>query len=148
MLHDMVGDPLNAALLNYRASDDNHPAYMQQLIERESHRDLKWFFDGWVYQDRGLPDFRVVSAYPRVTAAGGYVVTVSVENLGGAGAEVPVTVRVEGGEVTKRLEVRAKSTATTRMEVPAKPTEVVVNDGSVPESNVENNTFKIELTDK
>jgi hypothetical protein len=146
MLHDMVGNTLNGALLSYSAKDDTDPTYMEKLIEKESHRDLQWFFDDWVYHDRGLPDFRVVSAYPSPTTAGGYVVTVTVENLGNAGAEVPVNVRVEGGERSVRLEVRAKSTATTRMEVPSKPEEIIVNDGSVPESNVENNTFKVEVT--
>jgi hypothetical protein len=145
MLHDIVGDTLNKALLDYKTSEDTDPAYMEKLIEKESDRDLKWFFDDWVYHDRGLPDFRVVSAYPSATTAGGYVVTVTIENLGNAGAEVPITVRVEGGEVTKRLEMRAKSTATTRVEVPARPQEVVVNDGSVPESNLDNNRLKIEI---
>ena len=60
--------------------------------------------------------------------------TVTIENLGDAGAEVPVTLRMEDGEVTKRLEVRAKSKASIRIEASSTPQEVVVNDGSVPES--------------
>ena len=69
--------------------------------------------------------------------------TVTIENLGSAGAEVPFTVRFDGGEITRRLEIRAKSTATTRVEVPSLPSEVLVNDGSVPESDLTNNVFKI-----
>jgi len=52
---------------------------------------------------------------------------------------VPVTVSFDGGEVTKRLEVRGKNKGVIRMEVPAAPREVVVNDGSVPESDFGNN---------
>ena len=59
-------------------------------------------------------------------------------------AEVPVSVRFKGGEVTKRLEVRAASKNVIRVEVPTSPQEIVVNDGSVPESDMTNNVFKIE----
>ena len=63
------------------------------------------------------------------------------DDLGAAGAEVPVLVNFDGGSVTKRLEVRAKSKATIRIEIPAAAKEVIVNDGSVPESDAANNTF-------
>jgi hypothetical protein len=35
-----------------------------------------------------------------------------------------------------------------RVETPAQPQEILVNDGSVPESKTTNNIFKIEPTDK
>ena len=144
MLRDMIGDaPLKKALAAYHSDQDKEPSYLQHLIEAQSHRDLEWFFDDWVYRDRGLPDFRVESAYPRATVGGGYVITVTIQNLGDAGAEVPVTLRMEAGEVTKRLEVRAKSKATIRIEAATTPLEVVVNDGSVPESDMSNNVFKV-----
>jgi hypothetical protein len=44
--------------------------------------------------------------------------------------------------------VRAKSKAVIRVETSAEPHEIVVNDGSVPESDVSNNTFKIEAEQK
>ena len=44
----------------------------------------------------------------------------------------------------KRLEVRGKNKAVIRIEVPQAPQEIVVNDGSVPESDVTNNVFKID----
>jgi hypothetical protein len=75
------------------------------------------------------------------------MVTVTVENLGGAGADVPVTVRFDGGEVSKRLEVRGQNKGVIRMEVPAAPREVVVNDSSVPESDTTNDTLKIQADD-
>jgi hypothetical protein len=72
-----------------------------------------------------------------------YMVTITVDNLGTAGAEVPITVRFAGGDTTKRLEVRGKSKGVIRVEVPSVPEEIIVNDRSVPESNRNNNTFKI-----
>jgi hypothetical protein len=148
MLRDIVGEQaLKKALAAYHPEQDKEPSYMQRLIEAQTQRDLEWFFDDWVYRDRGLPDFRVASAFPRKILAEGYMLTITVENLGGAGAEVPVTVRFKGGEVTKRLEVRAKSKGVTRVEVPTLAEQVIVNDGSVPESDVSNNTFKIDAGD-
>ena len=79
----------------------------------------------------GLPDFRVESVFPRKLVSGGYLVTVTVENLGEAGAEVPVTLRTDTEEISKRLEVHAKSKASIRIETASTPREVVVNDGSV-----------------
>jgi hypothetical protein len=55
---------------------------------------------------------------------------------------------MDQGEVATRLEVRAKSKATTRLQAASMPLEVVVNDGSVPESNMDNNTYKIEVPAK
>jgi hypothetical protein len=149
MLRDMVGnDLLTKAILTYKAKEDKEPSYFQRLISTQNNRDLEWFFDDWVYRDRGLPDFRVESAYPRQTVLGGFVVTVTVENLGLAGAEVPVTVRVAEGDIIKRLEVRGKAKASIRIEVPGVPLEVVVNDGSVPESDLANNTLKLQAAPK
>ncbi|PYX86062.1 MAG: hypothetical protein DMG68_16555 [Acidobacteria bacterium] len=146
MLRDMVGEPaLKKALAAYRPQDDKEPSYVQHLIEAQSKRDLEWFFDDWVYRDRGLPDFRIVSVYPRKTLGNAYVVTVTVENLGEAGAEAPVTLRSAEGDVTKRLGVRGKATASIRIEVPSLPQEAVVNDGSVPERDATNNSFRVEV---
>jgi hypothetical protein len=148
MLREMVGDVvLKHALAAYHSDQDKEPSYMPRLIEEHSKRDLEWFFDDWVYRDRGLPDFRVESAYPRKLPAGGYLVTVTVENLGNAGAEVPIIMKFEGGEIRKRLEVRAKSKASIRIETAATPQEVIVNDGSVPESDMSNNSYKIAIAD-
>ncbi len=144
MLRDMVGeDALRKALAAYASEQDHDPAYMQHLIEAQAKRDLGWFFEDWVYNDHGLPDFRVQSVYPSKMPQGGYLVTITVENLGGAGAEVPVTLRFQGGDVTKRVNVHGKATAVIRIEPPSAPQEVVVNDGSVPETNASNNTFKV-----
>ncbi len=144
MLRDMVGeDALKKALATYRPEQDTSPSYLQRLIEAQAKKDLQWFFDNWVYQDRGLPDFRIESAFSRPASGGTDLVVVSVENLGNAGAEVPVTLRMQQGSVTKRLEVRARSKATIRIDAISTPVEVVVNDGSVPESDASNNVSKI-----
>jgi hypothetical protein len=146
MLRDMAGDDaLKEAIRKYRAEDDNDkaPKYVEHLIEAASKRDLSWFFDDWVYHDRGLPDFHVQSVHPWKTEKGVQFITVTLENLGSAGAEVPFTVIFEGGEITKRIEVRAKATATTRVELPGTASKIVVNDGSVPESDLTNNVFKV-----
>jgi aminopeptidase N len=149
MLREMIGDDaLKKALTTYKPDQDKDPSYLQRLIEAQSKRDLQWFFDDWVYADRGLPDFHVESAYTRVGVGGDYFISVTVENLGNAGAEVPLNTKTQAGEVTKRLEVRAKSKTSIRIDVPAKPEEITINDGSVPESDISNNTYKISLTAK
>jgi hypothetical protein len=149
MLRDMIGDDaLKKALAAYRSDADTTPAYMQHLIETQTKSDLGWFFDDWVYRDRGLPDFRVAAVYPWEPSRNAYVVTVTVENLGSAAAEVPLTLKMEQGQVTKRLRVRGKSQASIRIEASSAPREIVVNDGSVPESDMSNNVYKIEAPAK
>jgi hypothetical protein len=144
MLHDMIGPAaLKKAIAAYRPDQDKEPSYMPHLIAAQTQRDLEWFFDDWVYRDRGLPDFKVESAFSRKTLNQTFILTVTLDNLGRAGAEVPITVKFAGGEAKKRLEVHAKDKATIRVETPAAPDEIVVNDGSVPERDAENNTFKV-----
>ncbi|MGI9103771.1 MAG: hypothetical protein ACR2IF_15130 [Terriglobales bacterium] len=144
MLRDLVGDEvLRRAIHQYRAADDRSATYMPHLIAQAAKRDLEWFFDDWVYRDRGLPDFTIESAYPRTTLNGSYVVTVTVKNAGGAAAVVPFTVRAPGGERTQRVQVNARSEAVERVELPQMPTEVRVNDGSVPELNMNNNSLLV-----
>jgi hypothetical protein len=144
MLRDMVGDDaLRESLRKYRSDEDKDPKYVEQLVEAAAKRDLGWFFDDWVYHDRGLPDLRVQSVHPWTTEKGVQFVTVTLENRGTAGAEVPFTIHFEGGEVAKRLEVRARSTATMRVELPLAASEVVVNDGSVPEVDLTHKVFEV-----
>ena len=145
MLADIVGETaLSAALHNYNARDDTRADYMEKLIEAQAHRDLKWFFDDWVYNDRGLPNLRIATVYPSPLQRGGYLVTITVENLGAAAAEVPVTVRMENGEAGARVIIAGKSKASVRIVAAAPPQEVVVNDGSVPESETPSHVYNIE----
>ncbi len=97
MLRDMVGDAaLKKALASYRSEQDKEPSYMPRLISAQTKRDLEWFFDDWVYHDRGLPDFKVESAFTRKTMANSYMLTITVDNVGTAGAEVPSYREVRG----------------------------------------------------
>ncbi|HUK48866.1 MAG TPA: hypothetical protein VLW06_14785 [Terriglobales bacterium] len=147
MLRDLVGEnAFDAALHSYNAADDKEPTYFEKLIEAQSHNNLHWFFDDWVYHDGGLPELRIASVYPNHLPSGGYMVTVTVENHGGAGAEIPVTLHMQNDEATDRLLVRAKSRASVRIETPSLPQKATVNDGSVPESDTGNNEYKIQLS--
>jgi hypothetical protein len=145
MLRDMIGDSaLQKAIAAYRPEQDKEPSYMPRLIAAQTQRDVEWFFDDWVYRDRGLPEFKVESAYSRKSMTNSFMLTVTVDNLGSAGAEVPILVKFAGGAATKRLEIRGKSKATIRIETPSVPQEITVNDGSVPESDTTNNTVKVQ----
>jgi len=148
MLRDMVGDDaLERALRAYRPDQDKEPSYFQRLLAEQFHRDLQWFFDDWVYRDRGLPEFHITAVYPRKLIPEDWSVTVTVENSGSAGAEVPVAVRAAQGEERKRLEVRAHEKTAVRIPIPVLPQQAVVNDGSVPESDMNNNSAEIKTPD-
>lgn len=148
MLHDMMEPSfkLSGVLLDYKYSEDHSPDYLEKVVDKNTRRDLGWFFEDWVYHDRGLPDFRVASVYVSEVPPHGYLVTVTVENLGGAGAEVSVRARMAQGDVVKRLIVHGQSKASIRMEIPMLPQEIVVNDGSVPEANMNNNVYQVPST--
>jgi hypothetical protein len=144
MLRDMVGDDaLERAIRAYRPDQDKDAAYFQRLLAAQFHRDLEWFFDDWVYRDRGLPQFHITEVYPRKLIPEDWSVTVAVENTGSAGAEVPIAVRADEGEERKRLEVRAHEKASVRIPIPILPKQAVVNDGSVPAFDMGNNMADI-----
>ncbi len=147
MLRDMVGDEaMQHTLAAYKPIADKDSGYFQHLVQTSGKRDLEWFFDDWVYRDRGLPEFHVESAYARPLLSENYksfLVTVGIENRGHAGAEVPVLVETPSGTKTVRVLTKAGEKAVGRIEVPVAPREVQVNDGSVPEANLENNTYPV-----
>ena len=144
MLRDMVGDgALERAIRSYHPDQDKNASYFQRLLAAQYHRDLEWFFDDWVYRDRGLPEFHITEVQPRKLIPEDWSVTVAVENSGGAGAEVPVAVRSAQGEERKRVEVRAHEKASVRIPIPVTPQQAVVNDGSVPAFDMGNNTAEI-----
>jgi hypothetical protein len=142
MLRDIIGDDaLQRVLRAYRAADDKEPSYLQRLAEKESRRSLEWFFDDWVYRDRGLPDLCIESVALRALLPDNYLVTVTVQNDGDARAEAPVIIPLKRGQSVQRLLVPAHGKATTRLTVPEAPQKAVVNDGSIPETDMSNNTF-------
>ena len=97
-------------------------------------RDLAWFFADWVGADKGLPDLTIDSVFPSAAQAGNYLVAVNISNSGYASAEVPVTVRSLTNSVTQRVVVPGRSKAIQRLLILGRPTEVQVNDGTVPET--------------
>jgi hypothetical protein len=121
----------------------------EKLLEAsEDHPDLAWFFADWVDADKGLPDLTIEGIYLTSASTGNYLVAVNVANAGYAAADVPVTVRSGSGDdvrsVTQRLRVPARGKATTRILILGKPTEVQVNDGTVPETQASVHITKFE----
>jgi len=135
MLRDLAGDKqLAAALRAYNAGDDTAPDYFERVVERASGKDLKWFFDDWVYRDRGLPDLSIAGVNSSTAAhEGQYLVAIDIANDGFAETEVPVTVRSREGTLTDRVRLPGKTKTAHRMLVQGAPVEVIVNDGTVPE---------------
>jgi hypothetical protein len=135
MLRDLAGDAqLAAALTAYRPEEDTTPEYFERLVEKSSGKDLKWFFDDWVYRDRGLPDFSISGVFPSHAAtADQWLVALDISNDGFAEAEVPVTVRSKHATVTERLRIPAQGKVSHRILIGGEPSEVQVNDGTVPE---------------
>jgi hypothetical protein len=146
MLRDLIGETaIRNALQRYRPDEDKTAAYMQKLLEGESHKELEWFFDNWVYRDRGLPEFKISNVYARESMRSAFLVTATIENTGAAAADVPVIVMTSAGDVNSRLQIPAKSKAVARIEVGSKPLSVQVNDGSVPETDLGDNTTTVSL---
>jgi hypothetical protein len=141
MLRSVAGEQaLKQALQQYRHSGkrEQDPKEFQHVLEQTSQKDLGWFFDDWVYRDRSLPDLKILNVTTpelpaRGSKSGGWMVAVEVQNDGAAVADVPVTVRSGTLTATERLRVPGFSRAATRIVFEGTPTEVIVNDGSVPE---------------
>lgn len=134
MLRDIAGDKaLQQALTAYDPSADTSPEYFEHLLEKASGKDLKWFFDDWVYRDRGLPDLSIAGVYPSPAAQGQMLVAVDLANDGYTEVEVPLTVRSANSSLTERVRIPAHNKVTHRMLVQGQPEEVTFNDGTVPE---------------
>jgi hypothetical protein len=146
MLRELVGQrALLDSLQQYDPEADTEPSYIQKLIEKNSHKDMEWFFDDWVYRDAGLPEFSVSNGYARPSLQGIFLVSATVENKGSASAEVPVIVHTQSGDVTSRVRVPGHTKTALRVEVGSRPTEVTVNDGSVPELDRSDNTTAVKM---
>ena len=146
MLRDLAGEKqLQAALQAYNPVADPSPDYFQKLVQHASGKDLQWFFDNWVYRDRGLPDLSITAFHASPAAyAGQYLAAVDIMNNGFAETEVPVTVRSGSNTLTERVLLPAKTRTVHRMLVQGQPTQVIVNNGTVPE--VEADIHKRDIT--
>jgi len=151
MLRDLVGDTaLQQALVLYhaQAAQEKEASFFQKILEKTSKKDLEWFFDDWIYRDRGLPDLSIAAVVPRaVEGKTEYLVAVEVANDGYAAANVPVTVRAGAVSITEHVLVPARAHATTRILFEVKPEEVQVNDGSVPELRATVHRKQIQITE-
>jgi hypothetical protein len=135
MLRDLAGDEeLSRALRAYQPGSDTTGTGFEQVLERASGKDLKWFFEDWVYHDRGLPDLSIAGVYPsKASVPGSYIVAVDVANSGTAEAQVPVSVSSSTVTVTEMLRIPAKGRVSHRFVLQGQPAEIGVNDGTVPE---------------
>jgi hypothetical protein len=135
MLRDLTGDEaLGRALRIYQPGADTAGTGFEQVLEHASGKDLKWFFEDWVYHDRGLPDLSIAGVYPnKASVPGSYIVSVDVANSGSSEAQVPVSVTSASATVTERLRIPARSSVSHRFVLQGQPLEVAVNDGTVPE---------------
>jgi hypothetical protein len=146
MLRELVGErALLDSLREYDPAEDRAPSYIQKLLEKNSHKDLEWFFDDWVYQDRGLPEFTITNGYARPSLQGIFLVSATIENSGSAAAEVPVIVHTESGDVVTRLRVLGHNKNALRVEVNTRPLDITVNDGTVPEVDRSDNSTSIRI---
>jgi hypothetical protein len=137
MLRDLVGDAtLSAALRAYDPAKDGGQDSFEALVEQAGQRhDLRWFFADWVYADKGLPDLSIATVYPSpASVAGSYLVAVNMANSGYASVEAPVQVISESAAVTQRVMLAARSKAVQRILIQGTPTEVRLNDGTIPET--------------
>ena len=162
MLRSMIGDSaMQAVLQAHKPEQDTADDSFEQLVKRitadpryavrnnmpqsgamagsgsaggSDSRDLHWFFEDWVYQDKGLPELSITSVVPsKASTPNSYLVAVNVANSGGAGADVPVTVTSGTTQVTERMLIPAHGTAVRRILIQDEPVQVQVNDGVVPE---------------
>ena len=159
MLRDLAGDPaLSAALQGFKPTGDNpasaagkdsgksapRSSFERLLEESEDHPDLAWFFANWVDADKGLPDLSIEAVFPASASAGNYLVAINIANKGYVQADVPVTVRSDSTSVTHRVRIPAQGAVTERILVQGSPTEVQVNDGTVPETQASVHMSKID----
>jgi hypothetical protein len=166
MLRDIAGEPaLSAALRAYysvpdaaaqtAAADQNPDSSgngvklrgrdpLEVLLEKAGDRDLSWFFADWVDADHGLPDLGIESVFPTSATPDSWLVAVTLANTGYAAAEVPVTVRSGATVVTQRVLIPARSKVSRRILIQGKPTEVQLNDGSVPETQASVHITKLD----
>ena len=162
MLRSIIGDvAMQAVLQAYKPEQDTADDSFERLVKRiaadpryavrnnmpqsgamagsgsaggSDSRDLHWFFEDWVYQDKGLPELSITSVVPsKASTPNSYLVAVNVANSGGAGADVPVTVTSGTTQVTERILIPAHGTAVRRILIQDEPVQVQVNDGVVPE---------------
>ncbi|HEY8997460.1 MAG TPA: hypothetical protein VIM60_06155, partial [Edaphobacter sp.] len=157
MLRSIVGDDaMKQALKSYReyarkanAEHPEDPHEFQRVLEQTYGKSLGWLFDDWVYNDRGLADLSVVGVTPRSLVSKSkntsWLVAVEIRNQGNVNVEVPVTVRSGNLTSTERVRIAPQSTTSTRILFEGTPQEVLVNDGTVPETVAPIHLFNVRV---
>ena len=142
MLRDLTSaQALATALRGYIAAEDApaaagkaaDPSFQKLLEQADNHVDLSWFFNQWVNTDDGLPDLSIDHVFPSAVEAGNWLVAIDLSNSGYAAAEVPLTVRSGATAITRLVLIPAQSKTVQRILIQGPPTQVQLNDGSVPE---------------
>lgn len=155
MLRVLAGDnAMAAALRAYDPAMDTTPDYFEHVLQKEvnarvvpsgqtvdtgtpndaDNHDLHWFFQNWVYDDPGLPDLAISNVFSSKTGAGDqWLVAVELSNTGYTEAEVPLTVRSANTSTTVQVRIPARGNLSRRILLNGAPSEVDLNDGSVPE---------------
>lgn len=150
MLRTMTSDDaLAAALRAYDPARDTStqpPSELETLLEKSSGSNLHWFFADWVDADHGLPDLSITHVYSSPEQSGNWLVAVSVKNAGYAAVQVPVIVRAGETVITHRVIVPAQGSVTPRILIQGRPTQVQVNDGTVPEVGSSEHVTDVDIT--
>ncbi len=141
MLRSLAGDrALEGALQGYDPAADTTPGYFEHILTPlasaellSGQKDMSWFFRDWIYRDAGLPDLSIDAVHPSLESHQQYLVAVDITNSGYASALVPLTVKGYSASITDWVQVPAHGHITHRMTFSQNPTEVDLNDGSVPE---------------
>lgn len=125
MLGSLVGEPaLRAALGAFQSAHRYGKAGtddLREALERASDRDLRPYFDAWVFGTR-LPELRYTSTTRPV--ASGYETTIAVKATGLPGP-VPLGIAADG---VARSVTLPTGGATFLIETPARPRRVTIND--------------------
>ena len=149
MLRDLVSDAtLSAALRAYDPAKDTEPDAFEKLLEQAGQRkNLGWFFADWVYADKGLPDLAIEGVFPSAASVpGSYLVAVNLANNGYASVEAPVQVISALTTVTQRVLLAPRSKSVQRILLQGTPTEVRLNNGTIPETQATIHSKTIEQT--
>ncbi len=155
MLRDLIGaQGLSTALRGYIAAEEAAAASgkaagasFEKLLEQAgNHTDLSWLFNQWVNADDGLPDLSIDHVYPGAVEAGNWLVAVDLSNSGYAAAEVPLTIRSGATAVTRMVFIPAQSKTVQRILIQGRPTQVQLNDGSVPEIGASEHVTNLDAT--
>jgi hypothetical protein len=146
MLRDLAGDhALSAALRADNPATRN--AFKKLLEATAGSPDLAWFFADWVDADKGLPDLSIDGVFPTPASSDNWLVAIHLGNAGYAAAEIPLTVRSASASVTQRVRIPARAKTVQRLLIQGKPTEVQVNDGTVPETQASVHITRLDAPD-